>query len=202
MNYFSIDIETTGLNPDKDQVLQIGAVYAPDRLKDVPVEMLPTFNILVKHERYEGDAFALALNAQLLQRLGNKEGISEWSAMDQFIAWINDTAAEDNQGQPVQNRRYTMAGKNVASFDRQFLRRMTFGDKFNRMFHHRAIDPAVWYYQDGDRELPGMDLCLTQLANEKPMLDAVKLRGIKHDAVSDARTVVRLIRGRMGGLIA
>ena len=43
MKYISIDIETTGLDPENCQILSIGAVIE-DTLNQLPFEELPTFH--------------------------------------------------------------------------------------------------------------------------------------------------------------
>ena len=51
MPYVSIDIETTGLDPDTCQILEIGAVW-DDWTK--PIDQLPTYRRLVVHSEYRG----------------------------------------------------------------------------------------------------------------------------------------------------
>ena len=46
--YISLDCETTGLNPKKDEILSIGAVL----IKDNKILMRKTFNIFVKPSKY------------------------------------------------------------------------------------------------------------------------------------------------------
>ena len=65
LSYISIDIETTGLDPETCQILEIGAVW-DDWTK--PIDELPIYHRLVYHKEYRGNAYALALNANLLKR--------------------------------------------------------------------------------------------------------------------------------------
>ena len=47
MKYLSLDIETTGLDPNIHQIIEIGAVLEYSHL---PVDELPSFRILIKHK--------------------------------------------------------------------------------------------------------------------------------------------------------
>ncbi len=68
MKYISIDIETTGLDPEKCQVLSIGAVI--EDTNDIkPLADLPTFHGVVLPNRIEGDPYAINLNRDLLQTI-------------------------------------------------------------------------------------------------------------------------------------
>lgn len=73
MKYVSIDIETTGLNPEKCQVLQIGAVIE-DTSNPLPFEELPKFNCIVEHDDYLGQPTALKMNSWIFEILSGLEG--------------------------------------------------------------------------------------------------------------------------------
>jgi oligoribonuclease len=66
MHYISIDIETTGLDSDFNQILSIGAVIE-DTNNLVPFEELPKFHAVIKRESVYGSIFALNLNKDLIQ---------------------------------------------------------------------------------------------------------------------------------------
>ena len=51
MKYVSIDIETTGLDPETCQTIQIGAGIE-DTNNPLPIEDLPRFKCLVEHPQY------------------------------------------------------------------------------------------------------------------------------------------------------
>ena len=71
MRYVSIDIETTGLDPETCQILEIGAVW-DDWTK--PIDELPVYHRLVVHKEYRGSAYALALNADSAEALVRPTG--------------------------------------------------------------------------------------------------------------------------------
>jgi DNA polymerase III epsilon subunit-like protein len=79
----------------------------------------------------------------------------------------------------------TAAGKNFASFDRQFLKRLPRFEQVVRL-RHRTLDPAVLYWHPlEDEELPSSKTCY-----ERAGLD----NKVAHTAVEDALAVVRLVR--------
>jgi hypothetical protein len=78
----------------------------------------------------------------------------------------------------------TPAGKNFASFDRQFLKRLPRFEQVVKL-SHRTLDPAVLFWQVADEKLPDSKTCY-----ERAGLD----NKVAHTAVEDALAVVRLIR--------
>jgi len=132
MPYVSIDIETTGLDPETCQILEIGAVW-DDWTK--PVDKLPVYHRLVYHKEYRGSAYALAMNANLLRHLSGER--EPWwrdpdQVADDFAAWLRDACGWDGK------RALTPAGKNFASFDRQFLKRLPGFERVVKLSHRTA----------------------------------------------------------------
>lgn len=68
MKYVSIDCETSGLNPEKCQVLSIGAVVE-DTNNLLPLEELPTFHCAILHNEIHGELFALNMNKDLMSKI-------------------------------------------------------------------------------------------------------------------------------------
>jgi DNA polymerase III epsilon subunit-like protein len=68
MKYISIDIETTGLDPENCQILSIGAVIEDTHLS-IPFEDLPKFHAVIKRENVSGSIFALNMNRDLIQAM-------------------------------------------------------------------------------------------------------------------------------------
>ena len=68
MKYISIDIETTGLDPETCQILSIGAVIE-DTLNPIPFEHLPKFHGVIKRENVSGSLFALNMNRDLIETI-------------------------------------------------------------------------------------------------------------------------------------
>ncbi|MHB8108285.1 MAG: hypothetical protein ACYDH4_12815, partial [Candidatus Cryosericum sp.] len=111
MPYLSIDIETTGLDPERHQILEIGAVWDD---WTTPVERLPVYHQLVVHPEYHGSAYALGLNAELLKKLANasQDCLKPGCVAYGFSNWLKNHGWDGTTS-------LTPAGKNFASFDRQ-----------------------------------------------------------------------------------
>ena len=175
--YVSIDIETTGLDPETCQTLEIGAVFDDWTL---PVRELPTFHCYVIHQRIVGEPFALALNAEILRKLADPQKdeifLRPEEVADKMAAWLS------KHWEP--GKTITPAGKNFASFDRQFLKRLP---DFERKFrlHHRTLDPAMLYWLPTDEKLPDSKVCYERAGISGK---------VAHTALEDALSVVQLIR--------
>lgn len=69
MKYVSIDIETTGLDPEKNQILTIGAVIEDTSNPGVAVNDLPSFHGAIHYEELIGSPFALNMNKEIISRM-------------------------------------------------------------------------------------------------------------------------------------
>lgn len=105
MKYVSIDIETTGLDPENCQVLSIGAVIE-DTNNQVPIEDLPSFHVAILRQRIEGEPYALNMNRDLIQdivyyqtakdqdekndivHLKNMKFMTDLEAVENFYYWL------------------------------------------------------------------------------------------------------------------
>lgn len=181
MRYVSIDLETTGLDPAHDQILQLAMVYEDTELtKAVPVEELPTFVCYVHHDRLTGSGRALAMNGWLIDEIyGGKtkarhQVLGPGGMATEAEIWLRKQLRADE-------RRLTAAGKNVAGFDMLFL-----PPDLRQLFTHRCIDVGSVMI-DWTESLP---LSLQHLI--KRHLDPMKDQS--HDALDDARDVIRLLR--------
>lgn len=68
MLYISIDVETTGLDPERNQVLSIGAIIE-DTEKKLPFESIPKFHAAILHNDVRGSLFALNMNKGLIENI-------------------------------------------------------------------------------------------------------------------------------------
>jgi DNA polymerase III alpha subunit (gram-positive type) len=176
LKFVSIDIETTGLNPDTCQVLEIGAVIE-DWVS--PVDKLPTFHKIIRRDLLVGEPFALALNCKLLRQLSVKDlpdTCLPEEAGRRFAEWLRLYGVDPKHVQP--------AGKNFASFDEQFLNRLPLFSDFVH-FKHRTIDPTMLFWQSDDEGLPDSQTCM-----KRSGIDGK----VAHTAVEDALAVVKMVR--------
>lgn len=186
--YISIDIETTGLDPETCQILEIGAVIEDWK---TPILELPTFQCFVQHDEYRGQPHAFVMNSRILKILASPERpipfdtiynranniIHPYMIVNNFINWLRINGID-------RDVKFTVAGKNFGSFDLQFLKRLN--DFGLIKFRHRYIDPGMLYWEpDHDATLPDMKECLAR---------AGIMEKVSHCAVEDAQQVIKLIR--------
>ena len=174
MRYVSIDIETTGLRPQQDQILQLAMVVEDTRYPEVPVEELPYFCCFVKHVEYHGNAYALGLNAWILDLLSGRT-----KAACRYPIWDLDemtrAAGSFLSDQLGMRDKINVAGKNAAGFDIPFL-----PQDLRDRFRHRVIDPGSVFVDWSKDRLPALgDLIDTE---------------VTHDALGDARDVITCLR--------
>lgn len=179
MRYLSIDIETTGLNEEKHQILEFAAVLA-ETTNDTLVEDLPFFHTRIFWSELIGDPIALAMNANLIKEMPKKREpgylfISELG--QEFLNWLSKYIKEDDK--------ISIGGKNFGSFDRRFLNKVVMWNW--KKFHHRYLDPAICFYNQKDAVLPDISTCIERAGID---WDKNKL----HNALEDARLVIQLLR--------
>lgn len=196
MQLLAIDLETTGLDPKTDQILEIGMVH---QAKDGGRR---TFHAYVTHSVYSGNAIALSMNADILRTIGkletarrkNEEMVEtllEYEEAAFHIAnWFKFLA--DTEGVS----KFVPTGKNVGSFDLAFLKMLPGWEAAGKYLHHRCMDPGPIFTRPSDEVPPDLKECMVR-AGIPAQVD--------HRALSDATAVLdvlhqRQIRHEDGGL--
>jgi hypothetical protein len=184
--YVSIDIETTDTDYDYGQVIEFGAVV-DDWV--TPVEKLPRFHAYIIHDRIQGNPIALAMNAEILRRIGNRDKpeCADFTFLEPeqlaglFELWAGAWGAF---GSGHSGKSLVPAGKNFQGFDRPFLKRVPRFGRVNML--HRCIDPSMLYWNPAtDEQPPSTKECYVRAdINEE----------VAHTAVEDAIGIIRLIR--------
>ena len=166
MRLLSIDIETTGLNPNTCQTIEIAAVSFDPLSKDH--EDLHTFETLVKHDSYQGESYAIAMNHKIFGELASGKGQPAWEAVNNLWCWIQDVHKEF----PL-----TIVGKNFAAFDLQFLKRLSGWSAIP--VSHRFLDVGSLYFDPRIHDrVPGTDECceiagINSKTNHRALWDAL-----------------------------
>lgn len=163
----AFDLETTGLDPQQDQILQIGAVNVAD-----PDQ---TFMRYVKHDRYSGNAYALAMNSDILYKCNSDESVWELTAVRDLTAWL----AKQNPN----NEKLVPLGFNVGSFDIAFLNELCRRMLFRSPFHHGAIELGSYLMRHFDS---------VQRITSKSALDHFLNKEVAHDALQDAKDAAEI----------
>jgi oligoribonuclease (3'-5' exoribonuclease) len=169
MKFASLDIETTGLSRTDDDILEI-AVAIFDAESENPMIPVDTFRRAIYHERVEGSPYAMQLNADLLHEIaeGGDEVVNLDIAFGDLELFL--------QGHLV-DKRITVAGKNVDSFDLAFM--TIAGFPRDKYFPHRVLDPASIYARVGDKRPPGLAKCIER-SGVNPVV------WVEHNGLSDA----------------
>jgi len=137
--YCSLDIETSGLDPNNNQILEIGAVLD----NGGPLDRLPTFSRAIYWPMITGSPVALHMNRRLLHTRGD----SLTTVLNRLRQFLGD-------------RSVTFAGKNFGSFDYQFLRQHS---EWAHIRHsYRFLDVGSMFWLPADEEVPDLQECLNR----------------------------------------
>jgi len=164
MQYISLNVQTTGLDPDKHQILELAAI-AEDTTEDVNINELPLFHAYIKRDNYIGSAEGLSLNIETLKYLASdnlKDLWDERCLAEELFRWMCNNIGsasycfEDNE--------ITLAGKNIGSFDYQFLKKLPDSERLIYSISHNFIDPTMLYMDfKNDICLPSTRVCWSKL---------------------------------------
>jgi oligoribonuclease len=201
MKYLSIDIETTGLNPETSQILQIGLILE-DTNNLLPFADIPKLNLIIRQPKSKvihGSLKALTMNSELLARICkyeesdyairatmernlNASFIYEEFAAQYITDWLrtNDFLHGSNDKITV-----NVAGKNFGVFDKLFLEQLP-GWNEQIQTRNRILDPAILYVDwKNDDTLPSLTQCKERAGIEG---------AVTHDAIDDAWDVILSLR--------
>lgn len=190
--YVSIDIETTGVDTARAQILEIAAVIDDGR---TPIEQLPRYEAIIAHKEFMyATPYAMNLNNGLIQRILKGEGISQEEALKGFVMFLNEASScanrwdEDHGKKPTS--RVSLAGKNAAVFDIPIIDEQTsmVSGYLNEMFrackNHRVIDAGNMFFKYFGY-IPTLEEIKKFMKDESP---------VTHRALDDALDVVKAVR--------
>ena len=201
MKFFSIDLETTGLDPKVHSITEFGAAFADIQGK----EEIKTFYRWIAPIDYVWSTYCLDLHKNWITTIGARLKANEIDGtpkiclnygqlIHDFQKWMKDDLGLNilKPDAPQQYVKYTAAGKNFGSFDLQFLKAAGFPD----MWRHRALDPTILYLKDSDEFLPELREC-----KKRAILDgaAFKSEEVAHSGIEDALDIVELLRHGLRG---
>jgi DNA polymerase III epsilon subunit-like protein len=199
MKYVSIDIETTGLEWEKHQMIEFGAVLE-DTENPLPIEDLPRLRILVVHEDYVSNPYCIKLHSKLFDELGKYTDIYTPTEVEcgvwvvphgpsglarVFTQWLKKVGylKRDDLG-TTSPKKVVVAGKNYNGFDAKFLE---YYFNYRIAIHHRVLDPMPLFVKPEDKTPPNLAECAKRAG--------VEFKGTGyHTAVSDATMVIELLR--------
>lgn len=180
-----LDIETTGLDPENNQILSIGAAIGD--LKRCTVG--PTFEMYVAHSQLTGHPKAFAINKQYFETVesfhepfvdAEGDDVLGYHSLDVVMEHLKNFLWK-NFGK---DEKVTFGGKNFGAFDLQFLKRAPRWE--NIKHHHRYMDAGPLWTRPEDEVMPNLQLC----ANRAGVLYDPNQA---HSALYDARVVMHCV---------
>lgn len=208
MRVISIDIETTGIEKNKNnQILEFGALIFDTDQGFKPCRTLnKTFTKRLIHKNLSGSPFALNMNKGLIEGLVKYEqlkqkrhkGICTEAEHDFIEMYIEPTElVTEFKKWLIQNDAYdgtnslNVAGKNVGLFDIPFLENTIDNWISDVKTRRRVLDPAILYTNStDDKELPNLEEC-------KKRSGLFTDDRVTHVALDDAEDVAILIWNKM-----
>lgn len=193
MKYVSIDLETTGTDPNAHDIIEFAAVI--DEIgSDKPIEKLPVFHRFIRKESsYICEAKAIVINQRVFEKLASDDDEETIVIEDLMYAFGNFLCNHGITANKYGTTIINVAGKNFGTFDYQFLKAKIPDNQWNNIsMRHRFIDPSVLYLEPGDNCLPDILKCTERMEQET----REKITWSHHSAVDDALQIVRLIRHR------
>ena len=200
MIYTSIDIETTGIDPKTDQILEFAAIIE-NTSNPLELNNIPKFEAIIYHSKICGSPFALNLNSKIIEIIANIPP-SYTNAYGDYIKKYNIISPQDLGFKfydfIVENTDFSIspkslkplkilaAGKNFGSFDKQFLYNLPEFTEYIT-FNHRSINPAE-HFTDyvNDVEPPSLNVCLERAGYKNSI--------VSHKAIDDAWDVIKVLR--------
>jgi len=201
MKFLSIDVETTGLDPDKDLLLEFAAVEFDTKLDPAQGKAFRALVVPPSTGPISSPLHVLAMHSVtgLWQELATADtelrktddtpitGLSAagtttvacryQALLLSFKQWLKDNHI-DHSG------RLNIGGKNVM-FDMSFMERCGSPGEWEKMVRYRTLDPGILYLDlKNDDRVPGMETCIKRYG--------AKMEGKIHSALSDA-----IITGQM-----
>jgi len=193
MKYISIDLETTGLDPENNNIIEFGAVL-DDLNEQKPLDELPRFHAYICMDEYKGQPYALSMHPVIFRRIAKKEEGYNYlypnTLGKAFLAFLLDNGYEQEvkKGKTVPRTVVNVAGKNFGTFDLPFLNHQT-NFSSSVKIRSRILDPGILCLEKGDTVIPGLGECLRRVGVNKE---------VAHNTIDDALDVVMVIRDKLG----
>jgi len=193
MKYISIDLETTGLDPENNNIIEFGAVL--DNLKELkPLEELPRFHAYICMDEYKGQPYALSMHPDIFRRIAKREEGYNYlypnTLGKAFLDFLTKHGYEQEvkKGKTIPRTVINVAGKNFGTFDLQFLNKQT-NFSSSVKIRSRILDPGILCLEPEDEVIPGLSECLKRIGVDKE---------VAHTTIEDSLDVIRVIRAKLG----
>ena len=216
MKYVSIDVETTGLDPNTSQLLEVGLVVADSTVPFVQNNH-NSLRIVFLREELKGNIVALNMNRNLLTEMSqqiaklkelnqnNSENFGLFEKTDLLTTRYYSLELFKEFGQSIEEYltltikkffinngldtgKITVAGKNFAMFDKLFLEQYeAFKTMILGRMRHRVLDVGSMFVESTDKCIPDLKTCLKRAGFDSE---------VPHTAVEDAILVVKCAQSK------
>ena len=217
MKYCSVDIETSGLDSERNQILSIGAIIE-DTKNPLTFDEIPKFNAIVLQREVTGSPRALMMNKGILDIMSeyldadkeSKDKIAHDSIYDFMeedkvaqnffdFLWANgfDYPEKPSYTRIIEGKHYPVFGNDIKPILINVAGK-NFGT-FDKLF----LQKLPWWkklIQPVQRIIdPAVLYCDWKEDNELPSLSICKTRSkiegfVRHEAIYDAWDVIQLLR--------
>jgi len=181
--YIAMDIETTGLDTDIVQAIEVAMIF-DNGLHTV--KELVTDRFYIDHGTFVGEPFALSMHPHIFRAIANSRAGKETDvpvlSKEQALHRISTHLAEWWE---KCTEKPTLAGKNLAIFDIPVLTNN--GLLTKEYYKHRVLDTGPLYLPDFGY-VPNQDEINTKIGR----------KSVSHKALDDCYDVVYAIRAKFG----
>jgi oligoribonuclease (3'-5' exoribonuclease) len=218
MIYISCDIETSGLDPEKNNILSVGAIIE-DTEKKLSWEEIPKFHVAITQHEITGSPFAINMNKDLIQQISTYQNISPENRLlleeslgmkfrtkdyvvSEFFWWLYDNGIAGDlspaslAGRPASSE-YDYIPASVSPVHLNFAGK-NFGT-FDKLFLEKL--PRWKQVIRVRQRIIDPSILLMDWKNDKelPSLNKCKERagltgGVTHNALDDAWDVIQILR--------
>jgi len=180
MRFIAIDCETTGLDPNTCQMVELAMIHAEVQIDTPPKVDVNHWYIRPRDgQQYCGEDTAMRMNQGIMDKIMSGEYLSVTE--DTIVPTISRWLKSHMYGREG----FVPCGKNVMGFDMRFLRRLP-GWGYPAIKHkHRAIDVGTLMLRPTDECPPDLEECKKR---------AGIIGGVSHTAIEDAMDCVQIVR--------
>lgn len=145
---------------------------------------LHSFSFNIKHDRITGSPFAINMNSKIIQNM--VQNPDSCITLDQFMPRFTEFLESAGYERESRSNKFhlILGGKNVGSFDINFLRRIP-GWFENISTSSRFVDPVMLYFDVTDDQLPDLKTCKERAGIEGD---------VAHYGLEDAMDCLLLVR--------
>jgi len=180
-----IDLETTGLNPDKDTIIEIACIFPTDKGDDIFHKYcLPD----EKPENFQNISKLTGITWEFLEENGFKEDV----LFSLFLNWLDGIISKYNK-----NDKAILCGYNVLGFDSKFLRKL-FYRNCNNFYGSYFYSPSFDVFSKIAEELKDENIPQLPSYNLKSCCDFFNIDFMAHSAIADIQATIELYKKLKG----